>query len=61
LGQSKSIFYWKRWICRKYICNYTILPDDVEEAIGTNVKTTQHFNDVELDVQKADIFVGSDA
>jgi hypothetical protein len=38
-----------------------VLPDDVEKAIATDVKTTQHFSDVELDVQKANIFAESDA
>jgi hypothetical protein len=61
LEQSKSIFYWKIWICRRNICNYTIRLDDVEEAVTTDVNTTQHFNDVKLDVQKADLFIESDA
>jgi hypothetical protein len=40
---------------------YMHVPDDVEEVVAPNVKTTQHFNDVELDVQKGDIFAEYDA
>jgi hypothetical protein len=61
LEQSKSIFCWKIWICKRNIWNYIVLPNDAKEAITMDVKITQHFSDVELDVQKLDIFAEFDA
>jgi hypothetical protein len=61
LEQNKSILCWKIWICKRNICNYIVLLDDVEELVATDVKTIQHFSDVELDVQKVDIFTKSNA
>jgi hypothetical protein len=60
LEKSKSIFYWKTWICRRNICNHIVLLDDAKEAIAMDVKTIQHFNYVELDVQKVNIFAKYD-
>jgi hypothetical protein len=61
LGAKQVNILLENMICKRNICSYIVLPDEVEKAIATDVKTTQHFNDVELDVQKADIFTKSDA
>jgi hypothetical protein len=61
LGAEQVNILLEIWICKRNICNYIVLPNDVKEAITTFVKTTQHFSDAELDVQKADIFTEYDA